>query len=105
MNRHRIVFPLLALLLCACAANEWVRHDVTAEQADRDQIECQRWASREASVRADGFYGPGYGPYGPFASRRFGPGATDRSAYHMLDEARLADFCMRAKGYQRAPKN
>lgn len=35
----------------------------------------------------------------------FGPRATDRSAYHMLDQARLADSCMRAKGYQRAPKN
>jgi hypothetical protein len=74
---------------------------VTAEHADRDQIDCQRWAAREASLRAEGFYGPGYGPYGPFASRRFGPEPVNRSGYHMLDEARLADFCMHAKGYQR----
>jgi hypothetical protein len=94
---------LLALLLCACSSSEWVGHDVTAEHADWDQIDCQRWAARER--RAEGFYGPGYGPYGPFASRRFGPRPVNRSSYHMLDEARVADFCMHAKGYQRASKN
>jgi hypothetical protein len=30
---------------------------------------------------------------------------VDRSGYHMLDEARPADFCMHAKGHQRASKN
>lgn len=104
MNQHRILSLLLASLLSACSTSEWARPDVTAEQADRDQIDCQRWAGREASLRAEGFYGPGYGPYGPFASRRFGPGAMDSGGYRMLDEAQLADFCMRAKGYQRAPK-
>jgi hypothetical protein len=29
----------------------------------------------------------------------------DPGGYRVLDEAGLADFCMRAKGYQRAPKN
>lgn len=103
MSSQRICV-LLALMLGACSTSEWARQGVTAEQADRDQIDCQRWAWREASLRTEGFYGPWYGPYGPFASRKFGPGAIDPSGYRVLDEAQLADFCMRAKGYQRAPK-
>lgn len=99
----RVTSLLLASVLGACSTNEWFRQDATAEQAERDQIDCQRWAQREASLRAEGFYGPWYGPYGPFASRRFGPGAIDPGGYRMLDEAQLADFCMRAKGYRRAP--
>lgn len=78
---------LLTLFAGACATSQWVQEGVTAEQADRDQIDCQRWAGREATLRAEGFYGPPYAvPHG----------------YRMLDEARLADFCMRAKGYARS---
>jgi hypothetical protein len=76
----------LALFAGACSMSQWVREGVTAEQADRDQIDCQRWAGREASLRAEGFYGPA--PVVPHG-------------YRTLDEARLADFCMRVKGYER----
>jgi len=99
MRRQGIALCLLALALGACTTSEWVRTGVTAEQAERDEIECQRWAWREASLRAEGFYGP---PYGPFA-RRFGPPRTG-PGYRTVDEAFLADYCMRARGYQQEPK-
>ena len=81
-------FPLLvfALLACACSTSQWVREGVTADGADRDLIDCQRWAGREATLRAEGFYGPSPAWHGQ----------------RVLDEARLADFCMRAKGYERS---
>jgi hypothetical protein len=105
MIQRRVLSLLLVSLLSACSTSEWVRQDVTAEQADREQIDCQRWAARETSLRAEGFYGPAYGPYGPFAGRRYGAGAMDPSGHRMLEEARLADFCMRAKGFQRARRD
>jgi hypothetical protein len=93
---------LLALFAGACSTSQWVREGVASEQADRDQIDCQRWAGREASLRAEGFYGP---PYGPFAGRGFGPTPVVPHGYRMLDEAQLGDFCMRVKGYERASRN
>lgn len=96
----------LLLLLVACTTTPWVRQDATAEQADRDAIDCQRQAAREANLRASGFYGPSYysaypyGLYGRYAASRPDP-AFDAYGYRTVDEARLTDFCMRAKGYQR----
>jgi hypothetical protein len=105
MRPQVILISFLGLILNGCALDEWGRADVTAEQSDRQQIECQRWARREASLRAEGFYGPGHYPYGPFGYHRFGPGATmDPWGYRTLDEAQLADYCMRANGFERLPK-
>jgi hypothetical protein len=104
--RPHVILPLfLGLILSGCTLDEWGRPDVTAEQSERQQIECQRWAARETSLRADGFYGPGHYPYGPFGYRRFGPSSMGPGGYRMLDEAQLADFCMRANGYERRPRN
>jgi hypothetical protein len=101
MRPQVILFVYLGFALSGCALDEWGRPDVTAEQSDRQQIECQRWAGRESSLRAEGFYGPG-----PFGYHRFGAGATmDPLGYRTLDEAQLGDFCMRANGYARRPKN
>lgn len=94
----------LAAALCSCAGPQWVRQDATPQQADKDTVECQRWAANEASLRPGGFYGPSY--YGPYYSRRAITRADtgwDPYGYRQLNEARLGDFCMRAKGYQRAP--
>ncbi len=103
MSRRFASFAL-ALALCACAGPQWVRPDASAEQADKDTVDCQRYAANEATVRAQGFYGPSY--YGPFYSRRAitrpDPG-WDPYGNRQLDEARLTDLCMRSKGYQRAP--
>ncbi|HET7363174.1 MAG TPA: hypothetical protein VFJ70_06310 [Burkholderiales bacterium] len=89
----RLACVALALALCGCAGPQWVRQDTSAEQADKDTMDCNRWAANEASLRAGGFYGPYYGPY-----RGWGP-----YGYRQVDEAQLGDFCMRARGYQRAP--
>jgi hypothetical protein len=95
---------LLAVQLAACDTPRWVREDASAEQADKDDIECQRAAAREASLRAEGFYGPPYpyryGPYGRNAVSRPDTG-FDPYGYRKLYEARLTDLCMRAKGYVR----
>jgi hypothetical protein len=72
----------LAALLIACNPTRWVRPDATPEQADRDDVDCQRWAAREAGTAA--FYG----------AYRYG-------GYRVRDEAGLHNMCMRAKGYER----
>jgi len=100
----RLSSMALALALWGCAGPQWVRQDASAEQADKDTVDCQRQAANEASLRAGGFYGPSY--YGPYYSRRSitrPDTGWDPYGYRHLDEARLTDLCMRAKGYQRAP--
>lgn len=75
---------LLAATLAGCNTTRWVRPDTAAEQADQDDVDCQRWAAREASTAA--FYGAyRYGPHG----------------YRARDEAGLHNLCMRARGYER----
>src|SRR5438132_236062 len=97
---------LLAALLMACDTPRLVRQDARAEQ---DQLACEQEAEREVSLRSVGFYGSlsqyygaNYQPYG--RSRWFGaPGPMfdfDPVGRRMLEEGRLADSCMRAKGYQ-----
>jgi hypothetical protein len=82
---------LALMLLAGCSGSQWVRDDRYADETDRDIVDCTRHAQREASLRAEGFYGPGYGPsYGGYATRN-----------RMLDEAAMTDHCMRSKGYRR----
>jgi len=105
MSLRFLLVLLLAALLGACSEPRWARQDASAEQADQDDVDCQRQAAREASLRAGGFYGPSYyGPsrwlYGRSAVSRPDTG-FDPYGYRTLDEARLTDLCMRAKGYQR----
>ena len=100
---YRLAFMALALALCSCASPPWVRQDASAEQTDKENVDCQRKAANEASLRAGGFYGPSY--YGPYYSRRAitrSDTGFDPYGYRHLDEAQLTDLCMRAKGYQRA---
>jgi hypothetical protein len=88
----RFLLPGLLVLISACSTSEWVRADRNAEETDREIVDCTRHAQREASLRAGGFYGPGYGP-GAYAQRN-----------RMLDEAAMTDFCMQSRGYRREPK-
>ena len=90
MKRFAVLLALL--VLGACSTSEWVRDDRNAEETDRDIVDCTRYAQREASNRAAGFYGPTYGP-GSYGTQN-----------RMLDEAGMTDFCMRSKGYRREPK-
>jgi len=99
----RLACVALALALGACAGQQWVREGTSTEQADKDTMDCNRWAANEASLRAGGFYGPTYyGPYYPYRTITRADRGWDPYGYRQVDEAQLGDFCMRAKGYQRA---
>ncbi|HEX7250677.1 MAG TPA: hypothetical protein VF262_09880 [Burkholderiales bacterium] len=97
----------LALLLAGCTPMEWVRPDATPEQVDADAVQCQRDAWYEANSRY--WY---YRPLAPMVfrdalgrpvfARPYGY-ASDPFGDPLLEEARLAQFCMRNKGYELAP--
>jgi len=105
----------LALLVLAagCTPMQWVRPDSPPpQQIDADIRHCQSEAWSEAALRYRSPYG-GYGPWlyrDPLGRRfigypysPFGDPFGDRD----MEEQRLANFCMRAKGYELvpAPKN
>jgi hypothetical protein len=102
-----VVFMVLALLLAGCTPLYWVKPDTGPEQLEQDMAQCQQAAWREASWRS-WLYRP-LGPtiiqdlHGrrmlvwPYSS--FGDPFGDR----FFEESRLAQFCMRAKGYELVP--
>ncbi len=105
MRRLRVLLLAAAAFASGCTPMQWVREDATPEQLQKDSVECQQAAWREARS-LDWQYAPfGPYPYGDFFGRRFfwpyGPYAY---AYPFgdpyLEEARLAQFCMRNKGYR-----
>ncbi len=94
-------------LLAACAPMQWVKADATPEQMNRDGMQCQQDAWREARLHP--WYYPPIGPVvaqdaagrisigwpsGPFADPFGDP---------FLEEGRLAQYCMRSKGYELVP--
>ena len=100
--------PLAALLLAGwllagCTPMQWVKQDASPGQLQADLGECRQEAWQEARARIL-FYHPmapalvhdSLGrrflvyPYGPFA---------DPFGHQFMEEGRLADFCMRAKGW------
>ena len=106
MPRFRLAAAFV-LFAAGCTPMQWVREDASAEQVRQDEAVCQQQAWREASWRA-WFYRP-FGPtmirdragrpfiFWPYSP--FGDPFNDR----FMDEARLASFCMRAKGYELVP--
>lgn len=106
MPRPRFL-PLVLLLAAGCTPLQWVKQDVSPEQLEQDLAQCQQQAWREASWRA--WY---YRPLTPFVvqdlqGRRFlvyphSP-FSDPFGDRFFEEARLAHFCMRAKGYELIP--
>jgi len=104
---ERFCSAILLLLAAACAPMEWARPDATPEQAAADAQHCEQEAWREARWAYLG-YGP-FAPwmyrdaYGtPFVGRPFGP-FYDPLGDRYMEESRLSNFCMRAKGYELAP--
>ena len=94
------------VLLGGCASVAWTKPGATVEEFAADSRECQQDAWQEAnsryldrtylygghSVYPDPLGRPliGY-PYAPFG---------DPIGERYVQEARFADFCMRAKGYE-----
>jgi hypothetical protein len=104
--RAPIVLAATALV-SACTPMQWVKPDVTAEQLQEDSIYCQQEAWREARMRS--WY---YRPFGPVFSRDASGRSFLGGLYGpydgpfgdpYLEEARLAQFCMRSKGYALQP--
>jgi hypothetical protein len=101
--------PLVLLLAAACAPLDWTRSDATSEQREADMSACRAQAWRETSWTSLGFRG-GMGPLAfsdPFGRRYLGwpyySPFADPYGDRFLEESRLANFCMRAKGYELAP--
>ncbi|MGH8691304.1 MAG: hypothetical protein ACREUS_09785 [Burkholderiales bacterium] len=99
---------ILALALAACTPMQWAKQDAAAGQVGRDEQECRQIAWREASTRG-GWY---YRPVDPvFARDSMGRGffiwpsgsMVDPFGYQLLEENRLAQFCMESKGYTLVP--
>jgi hypothetical protein len=71
---------------------QWVKGDATPEQMAQDAAQCQDEAWREAQFRSWPSRNYGWRRYG-------GSGFSDP----FFEESRLADFCMRIKGYELVP--
>ncbi len=98
-----LLLPALAVL-AGCTPMQWVRADATPEQLAQDAMYCQQEAWREARLRA--WY---FRPLGPLPFRdAFGRNVFawpydpwgDPFSDPYLEEGRLAQFCMRSKGYE-----
>jgi hypothetical protein len=104
-----LLIAAAAVLLAGCTPMEWVREDTSAEQLQQDSIQCQQAAWREARS-LDWQYAP-FGAYpfrDPFVRRLFWPYGPYAYSYPFgdpyLEEGRLAQFCMRNKGYRLEPR-
>lgn len=98
MRLTAALIPLLTVGgLQGCAASmEWVRPDTTPEQASFDQQQCRNAAWHYSSS------GPWYPWYPRAGWRGFWGGAWGPDPF--LEELRLADFCMRVRGYELVDK-
>lgn len=108
LSTMKPTLPLVtgALLLVACTPVAFQKPGVTVEQAQADSDECRVLADREA-MRAPRWpwasfpRSHAYGPHAfdPFWPRKFSSLSFER----MRAERDLADFCMRARGYELRP--
>lgn len=101
----RRLVPLLLLAAAACTPMAWVKSDVTAEQSEADWQACRELAWRE-SAWPSLHYWAGYPPYAsfdPFFGRTYAWPLYSPFGDRFAEEARLADVCMRAKGYELGP--
>lgn len=100
----RIAIAALALLLPACAQMQWVKEGAAPAQLQADLAQCEQYAWQESFARSMFYYPMAPAvvhdslsrrmhiyPYGPFA---------DPFGYRFMEEGRLANFCMRSKGWQ-----
>jgi hypothetical protein len=104
MRPAQLSVLLLPALLGACTPMQWVKEDATQAQLETDAAHCQQEAWREASFR-----GWAFRPSTPVMVRdasgrpfmvwQHSPFA-DPFGDRFMEESRLANFCMRAKGYR-----
>jgi hypothetical protein len=95
-------------LACGCTPMQWQKQDVSAEQFQADEQECRQSAWREAQFRS-WHYQTMLGP--AFARDASGRGVfvwpttpmVDPYGHQLMEENRLAQFCMESKGYKLTP--
>ena len=106
-RRILILIACAALAAAACTPMQWVKPQATPQQLDQDAAQCQQEAWREARLRTWL-----YRPIGPAMlqdaqGRRFlvWPSSPlgDPFSDQLMEEARLASFCMRSKSYELVP--
>jgi hypothetical protein len=97
----------LLLLVAACTPMQWVRADADATQAQTDSKDCQMQAWQEARWRAYPYAGVPYMYRDPFGRPFLGSYSPfwDPFGDRFMEESRLTNFCMRAKGYDLQPTN
>jgi hypothetical protein len=98
----------IACLLSGCAP-QWTRQNSRADWADQDEAACQQQAGYLASLHPTDFYGSPMELFGQNfrpSSRRTplnygppGPMFDIDPVRRILEEDRLTEACMRAKGY------
>jgi hypothetical protein len=92
-----------AALLGACTPMQWVKEGAALDEFDRDIVQCRQQAWREARMRSSF-----YRPMTPMVSRDaqgrpfvlYAPSHQDPFGDPFLEESRLTQFCMHAKGYR-----
>ena len=105
---RRLAIVALAAGAAGCAPMQWQKPDATAEQLRVDESSCREHAAREASWRA-WQYQSMVGPV--FARDTMGRGffvwpstpLVDPYGHQLMEENRLAQFCMESKGYALVP--
>ena len=106
MRFHAPIVMAAVALVSACTPMQWVKPDANPEQLQDDTAYCRQEAWREARMRS--WY---YRPFGPAfaqdaAGRRFFGwpySYSDPFGDPYFEESRLAQFCMRSKGYELQP--
>jgi hypothetical protein len=97
---------LLLAALAGCASAGWQKKDASAEQTRTDQKACEDAAFREANAKPLPY--PTMGPMilQDSSGKRFnadrGAPFADPEGTRYTREMRLADECMRKRGYERA---
>lgn len=107
MRARGLAAAVLLGVLSACTPMQWVKENAGPAQMRADLDACRHEAWQEAQVRSL-FYRP-FGPmmfHDPFGRRflawPYGPFA-DPFGDPFIEETRLTDFCMRAKGWHLEP--
>ena len=103
-------FLFALLTLAGCTPLQWVRDGTPPdpETLQKDASFCRQEAWREAQYRAWAYRPTApvmiRDPFGRrFAAWPYSPYPYPFGGDPFFDEARLADFCMRAKGYELVP--
>jgi hypothetical protein len=104
----RRLYLVSLFLIASCTPMQWEKADASPEEFQVDDAECRQFAWREANFRAWG-YPMMMGPV--LARDATGRGVFvwpmsplyDPYGHQLMEENRLAHFCMEWKGYRLVP--